>query len=106
MKASEAREISTKFYQEMMRESFEECRRVLCDDGVLTVMFAHKKQGAWASLFKSLSSAGFTITATWPIKTENQHSLHQARKNAVQSSVLLVARKRDPEAGIGYFDDE
>jgi len=104
--ASSARDISTEFYQDMMKQVFGECHRVLRDDGVLTVMFTHKTQEAWASLFKSLISAGFTITATWPIKTESQHSLHQARKNAAQSSVLLVARKRHPGAGIGYFDDE
>ena len=48
--------------------------------------------------------SGFTITATWPIKTESEHSLHQAKKNAAQSTVFLVARKRDPGAGTGYFD--
>src|SRR5262249_37759508 len=68
------------------------------------VMFTHKKQEAWEALFDSLIVAGFTITATWPIKTESEHSLHQAKKNAAQSTVILVARKRMPGAGIGYFD--
>jgi putative DNA methylase len=92
------------FYQEMMTRVFGECRRVLRDDGVLTVMFTHKKQEAWASLFSSLIEAGFMITATWPVKTESEHSLHQANKNAAQSTVILVARKRPPEAQVGYFD--
>ena len=48
---------------------------------------------------------GFTITATWPVKTESQHSLHQAKKNAAQSTVLLVARKRGEGAGRHFFDD-
>ncbi|NIM05149.1 MAG: hypothetical protein GTN65_05925, partial [Armatimonadetes bacterium] len=64
-----------------------------------------KQQSAWAALFQSLIEAGFNITATWPIQTESQHSLHQAKKNAAQSTVLLVARKRDAEAERGYFDD-
>jgi adenine-specific DNA methylase len=92
------------FYQEMMTRVFQECRRLLRDDGVLTVMFTHKKQEAWASLFTSLIEAGFMITATWPVKTESEHSLHQANKNAAQSTVILVARKRLPDAGVGYFD--
>src|SRR5208283_5992538 len=77
---------------------------ILRDDGALTVMFTHKKQEAWEALFASLIRAGFTITATWPIKTESEHSLHQAQKNAAQSTVILVARKRLKGAGAGYFD--
>src|SRR3990170_3883888 len=67
-------------------------------------MFTHKKQEAWEALFSSLIGAGFTITATWPVKTESEHSLHQAQKNAAQSTVLLVARERQPDAGVGFFD--
>ncbi|MGE5618587.1 MAG: DUF1156 domain-containing protein [Sphingomonadaceae bacterium] len=102
--AAEARAEANAFYQRLMGDVFAECRRILRDDGVLTVMFTHKKQEAWEALFSSLIKAGFTITATWPVKTESQHSLHQARKNAAQSTVLLVARKRRPGAGVGYFD--
>ncbi len=94
------------FYQRQMAATFREAHRILRDDGVLTVMFTHKKQEAWEALFMSLIQAGFTITATWPVKTESEHSLHQAQKNAAQSTVILVARKRPPGAGIGYFDKE
>jgi adenine-specific DNA methylase len=100
----EARAKAHAFYQGLMLNVFRESRRILRNDGVLTVMFTHKKQEAWEALFTSLIQAGFTITATWPIKTESEHSLHQARKNAAQSTVLLVARKRPGGAGVGYFD--
>lgn len=93
------------FYQGLMTDVFREARRVLRNDGALTVMFTHKKQEAWAALFESLITAGFTITATWPVQTESMHSLHQAKKNAAQSTVILVARKRDEDAGRGYLDD-
>jgi putative DNA methylase len=102
--ASSAKDKARAFYRQLMHETFLECKRILRDDGVLTVMFTHKKQEAWEALFSSLIHAGFTITATWPVKTESEHSLHQARKNAAQSTVLLVARKRANGAGIGYFD--
>ena len=104
--AAEARRLAHAHYQRLMAETFRECRRVLRDEGALTVMFTHKKQEAWEALFTSLIQAGFTITATWPVKTESEHSLHQAKKNAAQSTVLLVARKRDERAGVGYFDAE
>jgi len=92
------------FYQKIMTDSFKEAHRILRDDGVLTVMFTHKKQEAWESLFNSLIIAGFNITATWPVKTESEHSLHQAKKNAAQSTVILVARKRPSDADVGYYD--
>jgi len=100
----EAREEAYAFYNKLMVETFAESKRILRDDGVLTVMFTHKKQEAWEGLFQSLIDAGFNITATWPIKTESEHSLHQAKKNAAQSTVILVARKRMPNAGKGYYD--
>lgn len=103
-KAAAAKQKARAHYRELMTGTFRECHRILHDDGVLTVMFTHKKQEAWEALFTSLIRSGFTITATWPVKTESEHSLHQARKNAAQSTVFLVARKRDPNAGTGYFD--
>ena len=102
LKAAKAE--ANEYYQKLMTAAFCECHRILRDDGVLTVMFTHKKQEAWEALFTSLIEAGFTITATWPVKTESQHSLHQAKKNAAQSTVILVARKRMSGAGVGYFD--
>lgn len=102
--AASAKEKAREFYRNLMHETFLECKRILRDDGVLTVMFTHKKQEAWEALFSSLIGAGFTITATWPVKTESEHSLHQARKNAAQSTVLLVARERRVGAGVGFFD--
>ena len=103
-KTKDAKAESREFYRKLMTDTFAECWRILRDDGVLTVMFTHKKQEAWEALFASLIRTGFTITATWPVKTESEHSLHQAKKNAAQSTVILVGRKRRPGAGVGYFD--
>ena len=104
-KVGDAKAAARAHYRDLMMETFRECRRVLRDDGVLTVMFTHKKQEAWEALFSALIEAGFTITATWPVKTDSQHSLHIANKNAAESSVLLVARKREPDAGRAYFTE-
>lgn len=103
--AAKARSEAHSYYQNLMTEAFREAHRVLRNDGVLTVMFTHKKQEAWAALFESLVTTGFTITATWPVQTESQQSIHQAKKNAAQSTVILVARKRETGAGRGFYDD-
>ncbi len=102
--AAAARALANAHYQRLMTAVFQESHRVLRADGVLTVMFTHKQQDAWEALFAALIAAGFTITATWPVKTEGWHSLHQAKKNAAQSTVILVARKRAAGAGVGWFD--
>lgn len=101
---AEARKVGRNHYRELMTGTFRECHRILRDDGVLTVMFTHKKQEAWEALFTALIRSGFTISATWPIRTEGEHVLNQAKKNAAQSTVVLVARKREPDAEVGYFD--
>ena len=84
-------------YERKMAACFREMHRVLRDDGVLTVMFTHKQVEAWDTLATALIGAGFTIRASWPVHTESEHSLHQARKNAAASTILLACRKRAGE---------
>ncbi|MEB3883424.1 DUF1156 domain-containing protein [Lyngbya sp. CCY1209] len=92
-------------YEAKMALAFMEYYRVLQDDGTVTVQFNHKESGAWDVLAKSLIDAGFEITASWAVSTENPQNLHQAKKNSVSSTVLLVCRKRDPDAGQAWWDD-
>ncbi|CAH2575567.1 hypothetical protein PRNO82_05042 (plasmid) [Planktothrix rubescens] len=92
-------------YEAKMVLAFGEYYRVLRPDGVMTVQFNHKESGAWDVLAKSLIDAGFEITASWAVSTENPQNLHQAQKNSVSSTVLLVCRKRDPNASQAWWDD-
>ena len=103
-----AKELANHDYTAKMEAIFRECLRVLRDDGVLTVMFQHKRAEAWDALGTSLMQAGFSVCTSWPIHTEFEHSLHQANKNSVSSTILLVCRKRSarPEGNERtYFDD-
>ena len=85
-------------YQSKMTAIFAESRRVLRDDGVMSVMFTHKKAEAWDSLGTGLLEAGFTIETSWPVNTEAEHSLHQANMNSAASTIMLVCRKRNSRA--------
>jgi putative DNA methylase len=98
-------ELAKQDYEAKMQLVFSEYYRVLRDDGVMTVQFNHKESGAWDVLTKSLIDAGFEITASWSVSTENPQNLHQAKKNSVSSTVLLVCRKRDPNAEQAWWDD-
>ncbi|MFZ9739830.1 MAG: DUF559 domain-containing protein, partial [Prochlorotrichaceae cyanobacterium] len=99
------KDLADQDYEAKMQMAFSEYYRVLKDNGVMTVQFNHKDSGAWDVLAKSLIDAGFEITASWAVSTENPQNLHQAQKNSVSSTVLLVCRKRDPNAGSAWWDE-
>lgn len=69
-----SREKAKAAYERMMAEIFKECRRVLKDDGLMTLMFTHKSQHAWEALTRSLIEAGWTITASFPVESEAAES--------------------------------
>ncbi len=89
-----ARALAGRDYQERMAAIFAECRRTLKPDGIMTLMFTHKATGAWDALTKGLMEAGFVITASWPVNTEAEGSLHIKNKAAANSTVFLVCRPR------------
>ena len=93
-------------YEAKMTAIFAESRRVLRDDGVLSVMFTHKRAEAWDTLGMGILQAGFTIEASWPVNTESEVSLHQANMNSAASTIMLVCRKREnASAGRAYLED-
>ena len=89
-------------YRERMAMIFAECRRMLKPDGIMTVMFTHKETSAWDGLTKGLMEAGFIITASWPVNTESEGSLHIKDKAAANSTIFLACRPRSD----GRADEE
>ncbi len=104
-----ARALAGRDYQERMQWIFEEMRRVLKPNGVMTLMFTHKATGAWDALTGGLMEAGFAITASWPINTEAEGSLHVRNKAAANSTIFLACRprtaERQPDAENVYWED-
>ncbi len=103
-----AKALAGRDYQERMARIFAECRRVLKPNGIMTLMFTHKATGAWDALTKGLIEAGFIITASWPVNTEAEGSLHIKNKSAANSTIFLACRPRDAAAGQGgtsYWED-
>ena len=94
-KGRSAKTLALADYQEKMAEIFTECRRVIKDDGIATVMFNHKSTAAWDALTVGLIEAGFSITRTWPVKTEAESSIHIKGKAAARTTILLVCRPRE-----------
>ncbi|NJR79341.1 DUF1156 domain-containing protein [Sphingomonas corticis] len=101
-----ADKLANRDYQDKMAGIFAECRRVLKDDGIMTVMFTHKDTGAWDALAMSLMDAGFVITASWPVNTEASGSLHIKDKAAANSTIFLVCRPRLEQGGEASYWEE
>jgi len=99
-----AAELADERYEQLLTASFREAHRVLKPAGVLTVMFTHKRVDAWDTLGAALLDAGFSIDASWPVHTESEHSLHQAKKNAAASTIFLACRKRQSSAPAYWTD--
>lgn len=103
-----AKALAGRDYQERMSRIFEECRRVLKPEGIMTLMFTHKATGAWDALTQGLMQAGFVITASWPINTESEGSLHIKDKAAANSTIFLACRPRAivaTDAETRYWED-
>jgi putative DNA methylase len=105
LKGRAPKELADRDYERKMLACFREMRRMLRDDGVLTVMFTHKRADAWNALGRALIEAGFTVESSWPVRTESEHSLHLAKKNAAQSTILLTCRKRLDDGKPAWWDD-
>ena len=86
---------ANKVYENLMSEIFAECRRVMKDDGIMTMMFTHKTQEAWETLTKALIENGWIISATFPVDSEFAAALNQKDLAAAASSIFIACRKRD-----------
>ncbi len=89
-------------YERKMAGIFSECRRVLRDDGIFTLMFTHKSADAWSALGKAVIEAGFVIETSWPVRTESALSLHQVDQAAAASTIMLACRKRIDADNYGH----
>ncbi|MCD6261595.1 MAG: DUF1156 domain-containing protein [Deltaproteobacteria bacterium] len=85
-------------YERMMGEIFRECRRVVKNDGLMTLMFTHKSQDAWETLTRSLIENGWSITASFPVESETQQGIHTKDTASAISSIFLSCRKRPSES--------
>jgi putative DNA methylase len=52
----------------------------------------------WETFLEAVIQAGFGLTGTWPMRTELGNRMVGSGTNALASSIVLVCRKRTPEA--------
>ena len=93
------------WFEGKMAKAFAEGRRVLAEDDVGAVVFAHKTTEGWEALLSGMVRGGWTITGSWPIATERPGRLRSQESAALATSVHLICRPRLEEAPIGEWAD-
>jgi len=93
------------WFEETMAKAFAQGRRILRDDGVGSVVFAHKTTEGWEALLSGMIRGGWTITGSWPIATEMGSRLRARESAALATSVHLICRPRPDNASVGDWAD-
>ena len=98
------------FFEDGMFKACKKMYEYASDDIPVTIYYAYKQtqndgeinkqkvaSTGWETMLTAIINAGFTITGTWPIKTEcSSRSISQGA-NALASSIVLVCRKRSDD---------
>jgi adenine-specific DNA methylase len=87
------------YYRRVMTGALAEARRITRPDGIGVVIFAHKSTAGWEDLLAAMLEAGWIITASWPIDTENASRLRARNSAVLASSIHLVCRPRERPDG-------
>ena len=94
------------FFEEGMFHTCEQLYKYSAQDIPVTIFYAYKQSEVedmkaastgWETMLTSIIKAGFSLTGTWPIRTELTTAL-KGNMNALASSIVLVCRKRPKDA--------
>lgn len=91
-------------FEILLSKSFKEMYRVLKNDGIAVIVYAHKSTDGWTTLINSILESNLVITAAWPINTEMKARLVAMESAALNSSIYMVARKIKKEK-VGFYRD-
>lgn len=95
------------FFEEGMLSACKQMNLYAREDIPVTIYYAYKQSDAdsdgaassgWETMLSAVVNAGFTITGTWPVRTESPGRSIAQGTNALASSIVLVCRKRPEDA--------
>jgi putative DNA methylase len=96
-----------KFFEEGFREVFRRAREAALPDLPITVYYAFKQSETteagvastgWETLLDGMVRSGWSVTATWPLRSERGARMVSVGTNALASSILLALRPRPEHA--------
>ena len=112
------REGARTFFEEGMFNAFKHVNKYACEDVPVTIYYAFKQSETetsndvestastgWETMLSAIIRAGFSITGTWPMRTEQTYRTIASGSNALASSIVLVCRKRPEDAPMGTRRD-
>jgi putative DNA methylase len=98
------------FFESGMLQTFQQINTYAREDVPVTVYYAFKQSEGddsgntastgWETMLSAIVQAGFSITGTWPMRTEREVRTIASGSNALASSIVLVCRKRPADAPI------
>ncbi|KAA1431312.1 DUF1156 domain-containing protein [Mycolicibacter arupensis] len=101
------REGAQEFFEDGFREVFRRARESALPDFPITVYYAFKQSETttagevstgWETLLEGMISSGWSVTATWPVRSERGARLLSIGQNALASSIVLALRPRLADA--------
>ncbi len=76
-----------------LRSVFDECHRLLKDDGLLVFTYHHSRDEGWKALADAVLGAGFTVINSQPVKAEMSVATPKSQaKEPIQLDIILVCR--------------
>jgi putative DNA methylase len=100
---------ASSFFMKGMSEALTAMRNASTETEPLAIYYAFKQSEAsedgitsagWASFLQAVVDAGLLVDGTWPMRTENASRMRGQSSNALASSIVLVCRKRTPDAKV------
>jgi putative DNA methylase len=102
------RAIARKFFYERLGVVFRRMHDATSQEYPATIFYAFKQEettdsggavsSGWERMLQALIDAEWTITGTWPIRTEHANRPRSIGANALASSIVLVCRPRAKDA--------
>lgn len=85
-------------YEKGLTAALAEAHRVLQPEGVISLFFSHGTKEGWELIVRAFREAGFSIVRFWPILVERHQRPRGINSNAINVSVVIVARKSSLES--------
>jgi putative DNA methylase len=94
----EVQDTDAESFANKLQKVFEECHRVLQDDGLLIFSYHHSKEDGWVAVARALLGAGFSFVQSQPVKSEMSVATPKNQaKEPIDLDVLLVCRKQSTD---------
>ncbi len=103
-----SKEDAEQFFRNGFEQTFSVIARAILSDYPIGVFYAFKQTESstdgdiastgWETLLDGMVHAGWTVTATLPIRTERLGRMRDIESNALASSIVLACRVRQPGA--------